>query len=134
MFNAARERYQHGSIRRVKRAKGFAWEFRYYVRKRGKRHLKTQTFDGAVYKTEKALRQHLESFVFKLNETTEYARSAEVTFNALLRTSQSNRDALRAAVLHCIMHRFLQHPQEGQCDHAVQFLLKMIAGTIYRDT
>jgi hypothetical protein len=29
MFKAARERYQHGSIRRVKRAKGFAWEFRY---------------------------------------------------------------------------------------------------------
>ena len=81
-------------FRRVKRAKGFAWEFRYYVRKRGKRHLKTQTFDGAVYKTGKALRQHLESFVLKLNETTEYARSAEVTFNALLRTSQSNRAAL----------------------------------------
>jgi integrase len=84
MFNAARERYQHGSIRRVRRAKGFAWEFRYYIRKRGKRLLKTQTFDGAVYKTEKALRQHLESFVLKLNENTEYARSAEVTFNVLL--------------------------------------------------
>jgi len=54
------------------------------VRIRGKRLLKTQTFDGALYKTEKALRQHLESFVLKLNENTEYARAAEVTFNALL--------------------------------------------------
>jgi integrase len=80
----AHERYQHGSIRRVKRAKGFAWEFRYYVRDRGKRILKALTFDGAVYKTEKALRQHLQSFVLKLNENTEYARAAEVTFNALL--------------------------------------------------
>jgi integrase len=25
------ERYQHGSIRRVRRAKGFAWEFRFYA-------------------------------------------------------------------------------------------------------
>ena len=52
----------------------------------------------------------------------------------VVRTSQSNRDALRAAVLHGVMHCFLQHPQEGQRDHAVQFLLKIIAGTMYRDT
>jgi hypothetical protein len=26
-----RDKYQQGSIRRVKRANGFAWEFRYYV-------------------------------------------------------------------------------------------------------
>jgi integrase len=78
------ERYQHGSIRRVKRAKGFAWEFRYYVREGAKRSLKLQTFDSSIYKTEKALRQHLEGFLVKLNEKTEYARSADVTFNALL--------------------------------------------------
>jgi hypothetical protein len=28
------ERYQHGSIRRVRRVKGFAWEFRYYADER----------------------------------------------------------------------------------------------------
>jgi integrase len=78
------ERYQHGSIRRVKRAKGFAWEFRYYVREGAKRSLKLQTFDSSIYKTEKAVRQHLEGFLVKLNEKTEYARSADVTFNALL--------------------------------------------------
>jgi len=78
------ERYQHGSIRRVKRAKGFAWEFRYYIREGAKRVLKLQTFDSSIYKTEKALRQHLEGFLVKLNEKTEYARSADVTFNALL--------------------------------------------------
>ena len=44
---------------------------------------KTQ-LDPAIYKTEKALRQHLESFIVKLNEKTEYARSAGVTFGALL--------------------------------------------------
>ena len=45
---------------------------------------KVQTFDSAIYKTEKAIRQHLESVVIKLNEKTEYARSAGVTFGALL--------------------------------------------------
>lgn len=78
------ERYQHGSVRRVKRAKGFAWEFRYRVREGAKLVPKLQTFDSSIYKTEKALRQHLESFIVKLNERTEYARSADVTFNALL--------------------------------------------------
>jgi len=29
-----RERYQHGSIRKLKRANGFAWEFRYRVSER----------------------------------------------------------------------------------------------------
>ncbi|HEY5329732.1 MAG TPA: site-specific integrase [Acidobacteriaceae bacterium] len=84
MLNTTSERYQHGSIRRVKRAKGFAWEFRYYVREGAKRILKLQTFDSSIYKTEKALRQHLEGFLVKLNEKTEYARSADVTFNVLL--------------------------------------------------
>lgn len=84
MLKTTSERYQHGSIRRVKRSKGFAWEFRYYARDGGKRVLKLQTFDSSIYKTEKAVRQHLEGFLVKLNEKTEYARSVDVTFNALL--------------------------------------------------
>jgi hypothetical protein len=32
-----RDKYQQGSIRRVKRANGFAWEFRYHVEQDGKR-------------------------------------------------------------------------------------------------
>ena len=84
MMNSTTDRYQQGAIRRVKRAKGFAWEFRYYVVESGERVRKVQTFDSAIYKTEKAVRQHLEGFIVKLNEKTEYARSAGVTFNALL--------------------------------------------------
>jgi integrase len=84
MLNKTVDRYQHGSVRKVKRAQGFAWEFRYYVMEGSVRKPKVQTFDAAIYKTEKALRQHLESFVVKLNERTEYARSAGVTFGALL--------------------------------------------------
>ena len=63
---------------------GFAWEYRYYVIENSKRVHKTLTFDGALYKTERALRQHLENFVLKVNDKTEYARASDVTFGALL--------------------------------------------------
>ena len=63
MLKKTVDRYQHGSVRKVKRAQGFAWEFRYYVMEGSVRKPKVQTFDPAIYKTEKALRQHLESFV-----------------------------------------------------------------------
>jgi integrase len=79
-----RDRYQQGSIRRVKRSSGFAWEFRYYVEENGNRIPKSQYFDGAQYRTEKAVRQKVESQLLKLNEKTEYARSRDVTFSALL--------------------------------------------------
>ena len=84
MLNSTTDRYQQGAIRRVKRAKGFAWEFRYYIIEDGKRTHKTQTFDGAIYKTEKAVRQKVEGQLLKLNDGTEYAHGNEVTFNALL--------------------------------------------------
>ncbi len=85
MLSTTKERYQHGAIRKVKRAKGFAWEFRYYdFDDSGTRVRKVQTFEGSLFKTEKAFRQHLERFLVKLNKTTEYARSSGVTFNALL--------------------------------------------------
>ena len=45
-----RERYQHGSVRKVPRSQGFAWEFRFYITAPdGKRKLKAQTFDAAKY-------------------------------------------------------------------------------------
>jgi len=31
MLKKTVDRYQHGSVRKVKRAQGFAWEFRYCV-------------------------------------------------------------------------------------------------------
>lgn len=83
-MNTRREKYQQGSIRRVKRANGFAWEFRYYVEGDGKRVLKSQYFDGAIYRTEKSVRQKVESQLLKLNENTEYARANDVSFGALL--------------------------------------------------
>jgi integrase len=42
-MKVSRERYQHGSIRKVPRSQGFAWEFRFYITAPdGKRKLKVQ--------------------------------------------------------------------------------------------
>ena len=66
-----RDRYQHGSVRKVPRAKGFAWEFRYYhTDPDGKRKLKVQTFDPLKYPTEAAVRKAIEPLLGALNSDT----------------------------------------------------------------
>jgi hypothetical protein len=60
-------RYQNGSIRRVKRAMGYAWEVRYSQMKDGKRHQRTEIYNSDRYKTEKDVRQTIELTVSQLN-------------------------------------------------------------------
>jgi integrase len=79
-----RNRYQQGSIRRVPRAKGFAWEYRYYVTLDGKRKLKMQTFSGKLYATEADVRRAVGAMVPGLNDGTLYSASVSVTFGDLL--------------------------------------------------
>jgi integrase len=79
-----RNRYQQGSIRKVPRAKGFAWEYRYYVTLDGKRKLKMQTFSGKLYTTEADVRRAVGAMVPGLNDGTLYSPSVAVTFGNLL--------------------------------------------------
>jgi integrase len=79
-----RTRYQHGSIRKVRRTKGFAWEFRYYVNENGRRKLKTRTFSGSRYRTEGDVRKAVESHIPRLNSGADYVDTVGVTFGALL--------------------------------------------------
>lgn len=65
-----RERYQHGSVRKVSRSQGFAWEFRFYQTVDGKRKLKVQTFDSAKYPTERDVRKAVEGQLSALNADT----------------------------------------------------------------
>jgi len=65
-----RERYQHGSVRKVSRAQGFAWEFRFYTTVDGKRKLKVQTFDSLKYPTERDVRKAVEGQLSALNSGT----------------------------------------------------------------
>ena len=110
-----RDKYQQGSIRRVKRANGFSWEFRYYVEVSGKRVLRSQYFDGMIYRTERAVRQKVESQLLKLNETTEYARAKDVTFNALLDRYLAEEIPARASTKNSYISIIKRHlrPQWG---------------------
>jgi integrase len=66
-----RERYQHGSVRKVSRSRGFAWEFRFYfTAPNGKRKLKVQTFDSVKYPTERDVRKAVEGQLGALNAGT----------------------------------------------------------------
>ena len=69
-MKVSRERYQHGSIRKVPRAHGFAWEFRFYQTVDGKRKLKVQTFDCVACPTETAVRKVVEGQLGALNAGT----------------------------------------------------------------
>jgi integrase len=79
-----RNRYQQGSIRKVPRAKGFAWEYRYYATLDGKRKLKMQTFSGKLYTTEADVRRAVGAMVPGINDGTLYSPSVAVTFGNLL--------------------------------------------------
>src|ERR1700739_2457222 len=70
-MKVSRERYQHGSVRKVARSQGFAWEFRFYLTTPdGKRKLKVQTFDSLKYPTDRDVRKAVESQLAALNSGT----------------------------------------------------------------
>jgi integrase len=80
----SRERYQHGSVRKVPRSQGFAWEFRYYsTAADGKRKLKVQTFDSARYPTERDVCKAVEPQLAALNSDTLGGR-VSATFGTVL--------------------------------------------------
>jgi len=83
-FKVTRQRYQHGSIRKVQRAHGFAWEFRYYATdESGQRKARVQTFDSAIYKTERDVRKAVQGQLATLNANT-LAGRVNMTFGALI--------------------------------------------------
>jgi len=70
-MKVSRERYQHGSVRKVPRSQGFAWEFRFYLTAPdGKRKLKVQTLDSLKYPTERDVRKAVEGQLSALNAGT----------------------------------------------------------------
>lgn len=70
-MKVSRERFQHGSVRKVPRSQGFAWEFRFYITSlNGKRKLKVQTFDSVKYPTERDVRLAVQPQLAALNAGT----------------------------------------------------------------
>lgn len=101
-----KERYQQGSLRKVRRKKGFVWEFRYYMMNGSKRVLKQVTIDGEEYPTEKKARQHVAPLLHRVNEGSDYAALQQFTFGQLLKryeveelpTRKSTRDSYQSLI------------------------------------
>ena len=65
-----RSRYQQGSIRRLERVNCYVWEVRFSEWTDGKRHQRTQIFDGVKYPKEQDVRKAIESTVSQVNAGT----------------------------------------------------------------
>lgn len=69
-----RRRYQQGSIRRVPRMSGYAWEVRFSEKANGKRWQRCLTFSGQDYPTEASVRKAIETTVILQNSGTGRAK------------------------------------------------------------
>jgi integrase len=78
-----RSRHQNGSVRKVPRANGFAWEYRYYTSEAGKRVLKTQTFDSVKYPTENSVREVIAPHLKEINTGT-YEERRNATMSVII--------------------------------------------------
>jgi integrase len=91
-----RERYQHGSVRKVPRAQGFAWEFRFYATAPdGKRKLKVQTFDSLRYPNQSDVRKAVEGQLSALNAGTLGGKVAATMGDIIARYMLEEFPALR---------------------------------------
>ena len=71
-----RPRYQQGSIKKVSRAKGFAWEVRFSETVNGKRTRKTLCFDSVDFPTEDSVRKAIQTQVVLANTDSGRAKVA----------------------------------------------------------
>jgi integrase len=80
-----RDRYQHGSLRRVPRAKGpDVWEFRFSIYENGVRKQRQITLSTKKYATEAAVRRKVEALLLKLNADNSPASLEEPTLGAVI--------------------------------------------------
>ncbi|MFZ2020927.1 MAG: hypothetical protein WAV06_04245, partial [Terracidiphilus sp.] len=73
-MKAKRARYQQGSIRKIARANGFAWEVRFSETVKGKRTRKTLIFPTDRYPKEKDVRTAIQSQVALENTENDRAK------------------------------------------------------------
>ena len=78
-----RSQYQQGSIRKVAKAKGYAWEVRFSEWLNGKRFQRSLTFQGTDYPNEADVRKAIELTVSQINSGTAGER-ADAKFGAII--------------------------------------------------
>jgi integrase len=82
-----RDRYQHGSLRRVQRTKGpDVWEFRYSTYENGVRKQNQLTLSSKKYPSEAAVKRKVEGLLLKLNSGTSSAALQEPSLGAVMET------------------------------------------------
>jgi integrase len=80
-----RDRYQHGSLRRVQRAKGpDIWEFRYSTYENGVRKQRQLTLSSKKYPSEAAVKRKVEGLLLKLNSAASSSALQEPTLEAVM--------------------------------------------------
>ena len=80
-----RDRYQHGSLRRVPRSKGpDVWEFRYSAYEDGVRKQKQLTLSSKKYPTEAAVKRKVEGLLLKVNADSSSSAIQEPTLEAVM--------------------------------------------------
>ena len=80
-----RDRYQHGSLRRVPRAKGpDVWEFRYSTYEDGVRKQKQLTLSSKKYPTEAAVKRRVEGLLLKVNADSSGSAIQDPTLEAVM--------------------------------------------------
>jgi hypothetical protein len=70
VVSTKRSQYQQGSIRKVDKAKGYAWEVRSSKWRNGKRFQRMLTFQGNDYPKEADVRKAIELTVSQINSGT----------------------------------------------------------------
>ncbi len=82
-MSTKRSQYQQGSIRKVRKAKGYAWEVRFSEWLNGKRFQRTMTFQGTEYPKETDVRKAIELTVSQINAGTA-GEKADAKFGAII--------------------------------------------------
>ena len=82
-MSTKRSQYQQGSIRKVRKAKGYAWEVRFSEWLNGKRFQRTMTFQGTEYPKETDVRKAIELTVSQINSGTA-GEKADAKFGAII--------------------------------------------------
>lgn len=78
-----RSQYQQGSIKKVRRVRGYAWEVRFSDWTDGKRHQRTLTFSGSAYPAEADVRKAIELTVSQINSGTA-GENVDAEFSAIV--------------------------------------------------
>jgi integrase len=128
-----RDRYQQGSLRRVRRAKGpDVWEFRFSTYEDGVRKQRQLTLSTKKFPSETAVRKKVEAVVLKLNSGRSASALQETTLSAVMEVyaREDMPDRPKSRQNYCLLMDRHIRPKWGSMiiseirPHAVELWLK----------